>query len=58
MTKALPTSPFTRPTAAFNGEQCSVQTPQACSLNPERWVALLQLQAEPEDPVASGLANP
>lgn len=41
-----------------NSGSCSVQTPQACSLNPERWVALLQLQAGPPDAVASGQANP
>ncbi|WP_057638229.1 DUF2272 domain-containing protein [Stenotrophomonas ginsengisoli] len=44
-----------------NGEQCSVQWAQACSLNPERWVALLQLQAStpaPQAPLADGQTNP
>lgn len=44
--------------SADNGQQCSVQMAQACSLNPAHWVALLQLQAPAQDPVASGQTNP
>ena len=46
------------PASAGNGDSCSVQTPQACSLNPERWAALLQLQGDPSGAVASGQSNP
>ena len=44
--------------AAGNPQDCTVQHPQLCSLNPPRWIALLQLRGPDPAPLAATTDTP